>query len=206
MEGRRLVEDENFRVHRKGAGDLHDLHLRRAESLDAGVGRQVEAGDSHGFSGALYHPLPIYRTEVPGRQIVDADIFRDRERRDQIALLMDDSDARVEGLPHVRENYFLASDPHDALVVPDHSGDDIDQGRLARAVLSDKGQDLSLSKVEGDIVEGPNAWEALPYTLHRQNYLALRHAVPPVHAALADLARLIPATARMTRPLMRSFQ
>ncbi len=51
--GRGLVEDDQPRVARQGAGDLHHLALRNAEAVEPGAGVDVEAEPRHDVSRLL---------------------------------------------------------------------------------------------------------------------------------------------------------
>ena len=57
-------------------------------------------------------------------------------------------------------------------------GQDLDQGRLAGAVLTDEGMDLALPEGEVHALEGLNPREALVDALHGQERVRVCHDLP----------------------------
>ena len=94
---------------------------------------------------------------------VEGEVLPRVEHPDQAEVLVDEADAGIaRGLP-VAERERLAVDPRlrrrrVGLVV---AGEDLDQGRLAGAVLADERMHLTRSDVDADVVQGDLSGEGL---------------------------------------------
>jgi hypothetical protein len=70
-----------------------------------------------------------------------------------------------------------------------HTGEHLDQRRLARAVLTHDGEDLSAMEVEGDVVERLGAREALREATHaKQRSLPAGRSTAPGRGTAIDYA------------------
>ena len=87
-----------------------------------------------------------------------------RRRRQVVAereVLVDDLDAMLARLDRPVEDDFLSVDPDGAVRGAEISGDDLDQRRLAGAVVAHKADNLRLVEAERNIVEGLDGAEVL---------------------------------------------
>ena len=92
--------------------------------------------------------------------------------------------------------------PHSAGVGRKLAADDVEAGRLARAVRPDQRQHLAGGDIEADIVDCMHAAERLGELAHGEKaHARLRFAHKPVGERAGDAAREMPAPgARITRP------
>ena len=107
--------------------------------------------------------------EAEARHLVaEVDVLGDGEATDQVELLVDRRDAEVHGRLRVAEVHLLALPGDRALVGLVHPGEDLDQGRLAGAVLAEQAVHLAREDVEVDPAERDDAWETLHDVGHAQ--------------------------------------
>ena len=148
-----LVEDEDLGVLRERADDLDDLLQADAEDPDGG--RRIDV--------ALHAELreQLARVRLDGVVVDEAEeapegvsipsfpaqdeVRRDRELRHQHELLVHDRDAGLLGVACRHEAATLAADLHGAAVAGGgiHAGEDLEDGRLASAVLAAQPEDLA---------------------------------------------------------------
>ncbi len=106
----------------------------------------------------------------PGSQRLapDEDVLDDGEVREERRLLVDHGDPGVPGIGRPREHQLGAVDEHAAGVGCVHAGEDLDEGRLAGAVLADESVRLARVEIDRDVVERPDRPEALRSVLDRE--------------------------------------
>ena len=182
---RRLVEDENSGCARQRLGDLDHLPPRKGQILDEGhrvnVGR---AGARERFLCEAALGAPVDEPE-PDRRTADGDVVGDRQVGNERQLLEDADDAGA-----VRGGGGVEGDvrpvKHDAAGVgPDDARQDLDQRRLAGAVLPQDGVDASRHDGQARILERAHAAIALRHALHpedRGGGLRSRHGLGPCAA------------------------
>ena len=138
------------------AGEHRDLRAHGAQRANPDV-LDVAAG-------ALPHLTvrqPAERAD-PARQLaVQEHVVRDRERRDQREILVDGVDPERARVVDRAEVHLLAVDEDPAGVGPVEPAQDLDQRRLAGAVVADQAEALSLAEAERDVDEGRDGAEAL---------------------------------------------
>ena len=150
--GGRLVEDEDPGVLVERPCDLDQLLLRGGESFDRAV--RVDADPQRGDGvGRLPSHLALVQPAAPTQLPTQVHVLHDRQMRGQAELLPDDRDA----LPaHPRDGGLTAKLPHHhqaATLVGQGAADDLDERRLAGAVLADERVDLTGSKLQAGIGE-----------------------------------------------------
>ena len=97
-----------------------------------------------------------------GEPAAEREVLDQVQRVDEGQVLMDEPEARLARGGGGPEADLLAGDDHRRAVLGAvESGQQLDQGRLARPVLPDQGMDLALRDVETDRVQGASARERL---------------------------------------------
>ena len=71
----------------------------------------------------------------------------------QVEFLVDDRDAGALRVLNAGEENRRALDPDLAVIVDVHSGEDLHQGRLARAILPHESMDLAAHEIEVDVAQ-----------------------------------------------------
>ena len=109
--GGRLVEEQDARVQRQGAGDFDQLLLCRAEALDT-VGRpDVETDPLHVRPRLAVDPFPGDPLPRPADDPLEEDVLARGEGRHQAPFLVDDADAVGKCLARTGDIGVAAVDP-----------------------------------------------------------------------------------------------
>ncbi len=158
--GGRLVHDEDAGIGVDGAGDLDELAFgERKARYDIGRGK----GCAEAFedaAAARLHRLPVGEDALSDLA-AEIDVLGDREVRAEAQLLIDDRNAHGEGgggRVHLRRH---AANADFALVAGMHSGEDLDQRRLAGAVLAHHRMHLAGGDREVRVDQRADAGEVL---------------------------------------------
>jgi hypothetical protein len=156
----RLVEDQHPRRQVDGAGDRGDvLHRDRIVSERLGdVDMQVELRKQRG--GATAH-LGLAHQAEPRRLPAEIEVLRHRQVRQQIDLLIDGGDARIDRLLGRARRDLGAAEPDDAGIAREHAGHRLDQRGLARAVLAEQRVDFAGPQGEIHLLQGAQRAKAL---------------------------------------------
>src|SRR5439155_8625642 len=93
----------------------------------------------------------------PGLLAAQENVVGDAELRNQVQLLIDDSDPAVLGVARPREPERPAAQTDLTLVFRDRAGEDLHQGTLAGAVLTAKGMYLTPPGRERHVLERTRA-------------------------------------------------
>lgn len=166
--GGRLVECDHLRLSGQGTQDLDELPLGRGEPGAEGVRGEhlLEPKPREVFPDPAVQFGPVQSAPGSAWKCPGIDILGDRDVRDDLRFLGDDPDRRAVRFER-RTQGHLGTVEQDAafggLVVP---GEDLQQGRLACAVLSHQRGDLSGWEVEGDVSEGLHGAESFRDLLH----------------------------------------
>ena len=127
----------------------------------------------------------IARQSMPpqrvARRVAEEDVLGHGQLGEQQQLLEHGGDAGGLRLLRAAEVDLAPVDADRARVRPVDAGDDLDQRRLAGAVLAQQRMDLAGTDVEADVVQRPHAGERLAQALDRQH----RRVRTSVFAALA---------------------
>ncbi len=136
-----LVHHEEAGVEGDGLGDLDDLLVGDGEAggRAAGVDAHPEPGEE--ALGLGDHRGPVDAATAGQRLAAHEDVLGDRQVGEERRLLVDDRDAGLLGVGGRGEVDGLAAQLEDPGVAAVDTGDDLDQRRLAGAVLADEGVD-----------------------------------------------------------------
>ena len=166
--GGRLVHDQHFGVQRDGLGDLDDLLVGDRQAVGAcGSGSMRHAEPLEQLRGLGVHRAAVDAAEPAVGLAAHEDVLGDRQVREERRLLVDDRDAGVlRSRRRLRKSTLWPADLEVAGVAAVHAGDDLDQRRLAGAVLADECVDFAGLDVDGAAGQGTTgpkvlaAWES----------------------------------------------
>ena len=158
-----LVHDDDLRVFGDGLGDLHQLLLGGGQGSHRRPGIDV---DMVFVKQLLGDPKLLLHIHDAPHLVAEADVLRGGEGGDQVVLLIDDLHAVAPGLGGGHVFKLLPVDPDAALFVLHRAGQDLDQGGLSRAVLSQKRVDLPLIHLQVHLVQRHHAGVELGDALH----------------------------------------
>ena len=161
----RLVHHHHLGVERDRLGDLDhllagDVEVRHQRvGVDADVEEVEHAARLGAHSGGV--------DDAAARRLAaEEDVLRHRSLGQQRELLVDHRDADPERLHRVGEGPRLAAEAHLAGVGPKDPGEDLDQRRLAGAVLADERMRLAGAAIEADVAQRVHAAERLRDVRH----------------------------------------
>jgi hypothetical protein len=97
------------------------------------------------------------------------DVLGDRQVGEERGLLVDHGDARVAGVGGTVEDGGLAVQEHLTGVRSVHAGERLDEGRLARAVLTGECVHFAGEQFQGHVPQGAYCAEGLRNVLERQH-------------------------------------
>ena len=137
----RLVHDQQARVERDGLGDLDDLLVGDRESPGGSARVDPDAEPGEEGLGLGVHRRSVDAATATVRLAAHEDVLGHRQVGEQRGLLVDHRDARGLGGGGGGEVDVLAAEAEDAGVALVDAGHDLDQGRLAGAVLAHQGVD-----------------------------------------------------------------
>ncbi len=113
---------------------------------------------------AAAHAAPVDQAETPPIAGQHGDVLRDRHGIDETEILVDEGDRQR---LRFRSDAAVAIENLAAVARVD-AGEDLDEGRFARAVLAEQGMHLAAPDGEVDRVEGQRGGEALGDAAHLQ--------------------------------------
>ncbi len=145
-------------------------------------------------------PLVIDRLHQPPGQLFEHDVLADREARDQIALLVDHADAERHGVAGVEQADLFAAHDELALVGPVDAGDDLDERRLAGAVLAEQRVDRALGERQRHTLEGFDPREELAHMASFEGDLRHDPALVAAFCRRTSRQRLTPTAHRINAP------
>ena len=159
--GRRFVEDERGGIAQQRGGDRHLRALGDRKIAHKRIGGE---GGGHPVECRLHRPAHRGAVEEAAGGdglVAEQSIADDIELRDELLVLMDDGDAVRLGVAAVAQPHFAAADEDLAAIGLVDAGKDLDQRRLAGAVLAEQGVDLAGAHREIDTAQRLDAGEAL---------------------------------------------
>ena len=120
----------------------------------------------------------MHRREEPRRDVAEEDVFPDAEIRDEIPLLVDRDDTQAQREAGRKGVHQLPVHADFASVAAVHTGKDLDECRLARAILSDDGVHTRGGEVQVHAVKDLHAREALRDAADTEDaFCGTRHGV-----------------------------
>src|SRR5262245_19057347 len=138
--GERLVEEHEFRLHRKRTRDLDTATLAARE---ANPERIANVANVQLFEQLFELRLPRCAVEVPPRLKDSADVVRHAQRPEDRRLLRQVAQAEL-GAPVHGQPRDVAARQVDAALVAAHEADDhVERSRLAGAVRAEQPHDLA---------------------------------------------------------------
>ena len=159
------------------AGEADQRSLRRRNVFHRRVGIDVEADGLETDLCASPLLAPVEAAERGRPVSADAEVFEDRHRSHDADILMQESKPESVGFARLdwQRNAFAA---HQDLAGIGRviSGDDLDEGRFSRAVLTDERMDLTAPHGEVHRGKHANAREALGQALELKERGAFRLA------------------------------
>ena len=167
---RRLVHDDDARARAERSRDLDELLLRDRELDQWRAAGKIETEFTQKRICLAIDALAIdqFQKTARGWFAVEKDVGGDVEIVEDAQLLMNKLDAERAGF--ARRTYLgsLAIDLHRAAVACDGAAQDLHQGRLAGAILTNQRDDLTGADAQADVIERDDAGESLADSLHLQ--------------------------------------
>jgi hypothetical protein len=157
----RFIHDQDPSVDRKRAYDLDQLLLRGSQFLQQTLRAAGKADNVEEFGRQLAHAVVIYAPEPVARHVAEKDVFVDAEITEEARMLVHDGDAATGGFerrPALRGAPVNQNGPGVGLV---DSGEQLDAGALARAILPKKREYLARNEIESYIANRDHAAEPL---------------------------------------------
>ena len=148
------VADERLR-------DLRQLAVGERQVADERLGVERQVVFLEEVPRVPLHEARLDQAERAVRFAAEEQVVRDRHRRDEAQVLVDDRDpgrSRCRRAPKVD---LLPVDPDRARILLEHTGDDLDERGLARAVLAQERVDLAGPQVEFHAAQCVDAAEVL---------------------------------------------
>ncbi len=168
---RRLVHDNQARVERDGAGDGHKL-LDRGRVLPERCSHvDVDAEPAEDLAGPGVRGAPVDQEPQPPRLVAHHHVLGDRAQWHEVELLVNRGDARRLRFARACDLARRAGEADRAGVAAIDASEDLDERRLARAVLADQRVNLAGRDLKRRAVQGRHAPERLVETGHRQQRL-----------------------------------
>jgi hypothetical protein len=154
-----FIENEHAGVFRDGAGDFDELLLADAEIGDerGGCDREVETFEDGSRRGVELRIVD--QAETRAGLAAEENILGDREVRDEIQLLENDSDAGGKRGAGIGETHLASVEMERAGVGREDAGENVHQRGFARAVFAEQGEQPAGAHAERNTVEGAHARE-----------------------------------------------
>ena len=172
----RLVEDEDPRSAVDRLQDLDALLLSERQLVDARAGIDAEAQPLRELADASLRRPHVEDAADAADLLPEHDILRHAEDRHEHEVLVDHPDAARDRVRRSLYRDRRAIDTDLALVRRDEAVEDVHQGRLAGAVLTEERVDLAFAELEIDRVVRERApGKALGDAAHLQDGCLVAH-------------------------------
>ena len=162
-----LIHHHHAGIESQRPGDLDQLLLGHRQIAHDGVGVQVDLEPADHLGAAPVHGQPV-DAQPAGGFAVDEDVLRHGQVRQQVEFLEDHVDAGPLRAHRVGQHRGLALDLEHAAGRLQGSGQEVDQRRFSRAVLTHQRVDFAGKQVEIDVAERQNTGEAAADVAHLQ--------------------------------------
>ena len=173
--GGRLVHDQQAGVEGDGLGDLDDLLVGDAEAQGLAARVDVDAEPGEDLPGLAAHRGLVEAAVGLDRLAAHEDVLGDRQVGEERRLLVDHRDAGVLGLGRGPEVDVLATEEERSPVAAVHAGDDLDERRLAGAVLAHQGVDRAGLDAQAARAQGHDRTEGLGHVAKLEHSGAAGH-------------------------------
>ena len=173
----RLVHDDDLGVIAQRLGDLDQLGLGHGQVHHQAVRADAELEPVQQRLGAAVHLAERDASEHPHRFAAQIDVLGHGHGRDGAQLLLDDRDAVRRGLGRVVEHHRLAVAQQGARIAVMDAHQDLEEGRLARAVAAAQRMHRSRLQPELAQLQRGNAVEGFAKARGLQQRRG--HVVPP---------------------------
>ena len=184
--GGRLVEEQQARVAGERAGDLQPPLVAIGQIAGVAVRMLLDADEPQqlhrlvGDPGLLLSLAPGFEQGVPdfrvhSRMLADPDVVEGRHVGEEPDLLKGPSDAQLGDPVRLEAGDVLALENHLAGRRLVDAGDRVEQRGFAGSVRPDQREDLALSDLKADLVDGGQPAEAFRHGVHRQDLPVLAH-------------------------------
>jgi hypothetical protein len=164
----RLVEHEQRRPMTEREQQRQLLSLADRHGPDATVERHLPVA---------YQPIDQRIVPVPVERLRDLQLLVAAQHADQLVLLRHETDTRLDGLGHARA--FLAEHYGAAAARQTEAEQDLEQRRLARAVLAEDADDVARLRRDRHAVENRSRAEALRQAFRTDHRLRVSHLAAP---------------------------
>ena len=162
----RLVHDQHAGVERERLGDLDPLPVGdRERAHRRGDVELVDLERGQDLGGAGAHGGPVHAAPTVARGVAQEDVLGHAQIGEQQQFLEHRGDAGGLRLLRSGEVDLVPIDADRARIRAIDARDDLDQRRLAGAVLAEQRVDLAGMDVEADVVKRPHAGERLAQAL-----------------------------------------
>ena len=141
-----FIHDDDLGVHQKRTGNFHNLLVGGVQIAHHGAGVQCKRHALKYLPGFRNHARMVQKAVFLFQFPADEHVFIDREVVDQVQLLMDKGDPRVQRLTGVLESLRLVIQQNLPCVRPEHAAQNIHQRAFARAVLAQQRADFPAAK------------------------------------------------------------
>src|SRR6266540_2117248 len=171
-----LVEQDQFRIQHQDLRELDELLLTEGELPGGPVGKAPHADELEQLLGPLdLRPRDRARSQLPQREAPQRrdEVLEHRHLPEEARDLERPPEPEMGAAPGVQAIDALPVEPDLAGVLAHHAVDQVEGGRLARAVLADQPGDRPLAHGEGEVVDGPEPAEALAQSLHLEERCGL---------------------------------
>ena len=179
---RRFVKNQQLRLRQQGADDFHPLHLAHAQGVYRARRVNIQPVLGRFGADALRH---FGQTQSPVQ--TQPDVLGHGDGAKQAEVLKHHGDTQSPRLLRVADLHRLAVEQDAAGVGLDRTVDDLHQGRLTGAVLTQNRMDFTRHDAHGHRVVGPHAGVALADVSKLK--ARCRHAVGGLALALSISAR-----------------
>jgi hypothetical protein len=136
--GRGLVHDQDARLVRQRASDLHHLLLRQPQAAYRSIRIQRHPEPAQYSRGITAHPRPVENAGPPGGRLAQEHVLRDAEMRDETELLIDGADAELPHAAGIAQINGRVVEEDLAGIAAHGTAEDLHQGGFAGAVLAQK--------------------------------------------------------------------